>query len=220
MSATQSRQSIDVEKLVTWAMLDQGLGWSTGRGDSLSGFVALGVRVDTSSIGAPSASLQSDEDALVVQAIIEKLPSEALALIITYGRIGGRPDWCEAGVGGMLQKLDRRGRPMWIYEQPGNKRSPKYPRMEWQGWRQEQVDFDRAAYALWHQSLVELVDPLNEQMKNHTALPPKAPKEPWNMSKAVIHTPDGALNRLRSSPTRPEDRREFVEVEGNYHPLD
>lgn len=212
------KQAMDVERLVTWALLDQGLGWSTGTGDSMSSYATYGTRIDTSSIGAPSASLQSDDDALVVQAAIERLPSEAMILVVNYGRIGERPDWCPEGVGDYVQKLDNRDRPMWMYEKPGDKRSPRLPLKEWQGWRQEHVDYFRAAYTLWRQSLVDLAKQLNTSMATHEALPPSAPIRPWDKPQPVILTPDGPLVRNRQTIARPENREEFIEKDGELIP--
>jgi hypothetical protein len=196
---------------VTWALLDQGLGWSQGQ-SSDGGFMALGTRIDTSSISTPSISLQSDDDALIVRAVIDGMEPDVADLIIRHGRIGERPDWCEEGVGDYVQKRSANGKLAWIYEKPGDRRSAKTPVMEFVGWRQEQVDYFRAGYRLWWYGLEAMVPALNAVMETHEATGPKALLEPWLAKTPVIHTPDGPLKPNKRGPKR--TGREYVEIDG------
>lgn len=43
------------------------------------------------------------------------------------------------------------------------------------------IAFERIEYIVWHDALVALVDPLNDAMADHIALPPQAPARPWEM---------------------------------------
>ena len=207
----KAKETMDVERLVTWALLDQGLGWSSGQ-SSGGNLMTLGTRVDTSGFSTPSISLQSDDDALIVRGAIDAMASDVAELIIRYGRIGQRPDWCEEGEGEFVQKRSANGKPAWIYEKPGDRRSPKKAVMEFVGWRKEQVDFFRATYRLWWVGLADLALAINAEMQTHEAIGPKAPFEPWHKEKPVIHTPDGPLKNTRRHMAR--GSREYVEIDG------
>lgn len=223
MTKLKAKETMDVERLVTWALLDQGLGWAMhgDRGDDVAGFAELGTRIDTSGVRAPSMSLQSDDDALVVRDVILSLPNEAKNLVVQYGRIGGRPDWCEEGVGGMVQRKSANGKLAWMYEKSGDRRSPKKPIMEWQGWRPEQVEFWRSEYSLWWQALADMVAPLNRKLATHHATGPAAPCEPWNEQPPTIYDGDGQPVAPRPRPdSGVAQRRGYVEVRGKLRPID
>ncbi|WP_338606874.1 hypothetical protein V6617_10185 [Pelagibacterium nitratireducens] len=207
----KAKEQVDIERLVTWALLDQGLGWSTGQ-SSGGNLMTLGTRIDTSGISTPSVSLQSDDDALLVRAGIDAMAPDVAELIIRHGRIGQRPDWCEEGVGDFVQKKSANGKLAWVFEKPGDYRSPRKPVMEFIGWRKEQVEYFRATYRLWWVGLQDLATHLNTVMATHEATGPKAPFEPWLEEKPVIHTPDGPLES-REKP-RKRGTREYVEIEG------
>lgn len=207
------KEKMDVERLVTWALLEQGLGWSMyGDRPGVLSYRDYGTRIDTGGIGAPSAALASDDDAHVVRAVILTLPEDAGQLVVRHGRIGDRPDWCEEGVGEWRQKRAANGKLAWHYEKPGDRRSPKVPVKEFVGWRQEQVEFFRAGYRLWWTALSEMIPVLNRQMSTHEATGPKVAKEPWLQSVPVIHTPDGPL--FTSKTGRSRVSREYVEIDG------
>ena len=181
------KQTMDVEQMVTWALRDQGLGW--GSAAQAAGWEELGTRVDTSgrwSVPAPSASLMTDDDALVVRQAIDALPPEAGALVIQYGRIGERPDWVEEGPGEYVQERDGRGRPMWDWEDPVNRTGEKRQRMKFEGLRPELVTWHRAQYTLWREALHALVAPINRVLASHQAFGPFAPERPWETYRAAV----------------------------------
>ena len=188
-------ETLDVEQLVTWALRNQGLGWA-GSDAPGADWADLGTRVDTSnrwSVPAPSAALQTDDDALVVRACIDRLPPEAAALVVQHGRVGGRPDWCEEGEGKYVQMRDGRGRPLWDWSDPINRTGEKTPRMVFEGMRPQLVQFYRAQYTAWWEALVALVAPLNAALKTHQVIGPFAPERPWDLPKgAILHPVDVA----------------------------
>jgi hypothetical protein len=189
--AEKALKTLDVEQLITWALRDQGMGWETGAAEGTS-WSDLGTRVDTStrwSVPAPSAALQTDDDALVVRQLIDRLPVEAAALVIQHGRIGGRPDWCEEGEGQMVHKHDGRGRPMWDWDDEVNRSGEKRPRMVFEGTRPELVAFHRAQYAVWHAALAALVPQLNAALQGHQAIGPFAPARPWEAPRGAVLYP-------------------------------
>ncbi len=185
-------ETLDVEQLVTWALRDQGMGWG-GTDAPGADWADLGTRVDTSnrwSVPAPSAALQTDDDALVVRACIDRLPAEAAALVVQHGRVGGRPDWCEEGEGQMVQATDGAGRLLWDWSDPVKRRGERTPRMVFEGLRPGIVEFYRAQYTVWREALVALVPILNgaAAMKTHRAIGPMAPACPWEGPRgAVLH---------------------------------
>jgi hypothetical protein len=211
------RKSMDVEQLVTWAMLDQGLGWSMF-GEQLNRPDAsdYGTRIQSSGICAPNVSRLSDDDALIVRDVILMLPHDVADLVVRYGRIGDRPDWCEEGVGSLEQKRNNAGQLMWVWEKPGNRRSKREPLMEWKGWRPKQVEYFRATYRVWWHGLTAMVEVLNDRLDAHEATGPVASLEPWTDGARVIHTDDGRILTGRTRIANHGKREDFVFRNGRF----
>ncbi|CAN7584693.1 hypothetical protein LJR016_004304 [Devosia sp. LjRoot16] len=187
--AEVARQGMDIEQLVTWALREQGLGWSAASGQD-NGWMVLGTRVDTSGYGAPppSAALWTDDDAMLVRQAIDALPAEIGALVLLNGRTGMRPDWCEEGEGQWVQERDGRGRPLWDWADQVNRTGEKRARMVFEGTRAELVRFHRAEYTAWREGLVALVAPLNKVMASHEAIGPFVSARPWDeVRPAILH---------------------------------
>lgn len=190
-------ETLDVEQLITWALRAQGLGWG-GSEAQAAGWEDLGTRVDTSnrwSVPAPSAALQTDDDALVVRACIDRLPTEAAALVVQHGRVGGRPDWCEEGEGSWVQARDGADRLLWDWSDPVKRRGERTPRMVFEGMRPELVAFYRAQYTVWREALVALVPALNVALRTHRAIGPFAPARPWDAPRGAILYPVSACQK-------------------------
>lgn len=184
-------ETLDVEQLVTWALRTQGLGWG-GSEATGADWTDLGTRVDTSnrwSVPAPSAALQTDDDALVVRACIDRLPADAAALVVQHGRVGGRPDWCEEGEGEWVQERDGRGRLKWDWADPVNRTGEKVPRMVFEGTSAGLVEFHRAQYTVWREALAALVPALNSELRTHRVIGPMAPARPWEAPRGAILYP-------------------------------
>ncbi|MCB9993108.1 MAG: hypothetical protein H6873_05575 [Hyphomicrobiaceae bacterium] len=178
------KQEIDIEKLVTWALGDQGLGW-TGR-DSLSGMLDLGTRVDRSLQGSglppPSAAMADNEDAWAVHEAIHRLPVGAASLVVQYGRIGARPDWAPQGYGHVEQARNANGTLKWVYENPNNRRSRRWPVMDFEAYafHCERVEHERATWTAWREALRLLAEALGDgRLAFHRVTGPLAPSEPW-----------------------------------------
>lgn len=188
------RERRDIEVLVTWAMRDQGLGWS-GKERSVEDFSDLGTIIDDDNHGShPTIALWSDDDAMAVKLAIDQLVPEARALVVQYGRAGMRPDWCEEGYGSYQQLRDGRGRRMWDWSDAKNRTGEKRPRMGFVGEQRDSVDFHRAQYHVWWWGLHDIVGPLNDVMERHEASGPAAAESPWesDSQKPVLFGPDGA----------------------------
>ena len=199
--------NIDIEKLVTWALRDQGLGWDApGSWSAMEQAGMLGVMIAGGGIADPSVNLLSDEDAMVVRRTIDDLPSEARALVIIHGRTATRPEGAEEAIGEPVQQLDKRGRPRWRYLTT-NKRGPKEPLYDILAWsaQRDNVLFARKQWTLWRESLFALVEPLNARMARHVATGPAVIAEPWLVAAPVVH---GIVSAEASSEPQPWLRSE------------
>ena len=185
----------DVERLVVWALRDQGLGWgaSDRARDDASDY---GTLIDDGG-SHPNMGLWSDDDALLVKSAIDGLPGEARTLVTQYCRAELRPDWAEEGNGTWQQLTDARGRPRWLWTDQANRTGEKRPLMGFVGLDPEVVAFERAQYGLWWQGLADIVAPLNRQMKTHQAIGPCAPRDPWALPKPRVH---GLSGEAASAP--------------------
>lgn len=206
-----SRQRMDIERLVNWALADQGLGWGGDR-PVHDTFADLGTVIDDSSTGShPTIALLTDDDALVVKAAIDGLPGEARVLVIQYGRAGLRPEGADEVLGEPEQMVDKRGRPRWVYDNPSNKRGQKRPMLDMLAWstRKEAIEFDRAQWTLWREALIALIAPLNQRLETHYATGPEAPERPWELPKPVVH----GLDVGRVTDPAPREQGSVVSVQ-------
>jgi len=193
-------RTMDVERLVHWALAEQGLGWSNDR--PTSDRYALGTRIDGGSVVAsPSISLLDDEDALVVKAAIDALPAEARGLVLMYGRSGTRPEGADEPMPVPRQLRAKNGQLMWEYAD-GLERTDRArhvapeitgPKLDWAEWSREKelVEFARAQWTLWREALAALVGPLNRRMATHACTGPEAAAEPWLVAERTVLRPEG-----------------------------
>jgi hypothetical protein len=221
VSGLAVRKVMDIEALVSWALIDNGLGRAFGMGTKIN-WMDWGIRPDHASSAAGWGSSMpgvKDADALIVAEAIGQLDPECAQLIIRHGRIGDRPDWIEEGVGSWRQMVDGQGRLMWKWLDPNNrsaKRSKREPRMEFVGETQANVDFYRAQHDVWWIGLRDLVEPLNAVMERHEATGPRAPDRPW-LAPATVFGPDG--KPLAGMHDR-ADRRAALQRRGNIQQPD
>ena len=125
---------IDIEQLLVWAYRDEcvdrassgPVGPSTALTASIYNMGALGTRVQNS--GAARTSLP--EDALVVEAAVNRLDGESARLVVQHARAGTRPDWSieppsgvilvgEDGADLPLRRQERR-KPAYLWSPRGN----------------------------------------------------------------------------------------------------
>lgn len=178
-----TRTPRDIEQLVVWALVDNGLGNEFVEQDGRMDWRGLGVRVDggaASDRWSVSTPRVQHEDAERIASAIRMLPDKACVLVVTHGRTNCRPDWCEEGVGKRVPKTNRRGQVEYHYEREGDRHSRKLgPKMQWIGETAERVDWFRARYAVWWAALEGMVEPLNDMLERFEAMPPSTPPEPW-----------------------------------------
>lgn len=189
MTGRLTRRRMDIERLVNWALADQGLGWGGDR-PAREDYSDYGTTIDDEAHGShPSISLLTDDDALVVKAAIDGLPPEARVLVIRYGRTGLRPEGADEQLGDPVQLVDKRGRPRWDYANPANKRGSKRPLLDILGFskRRDDIAFFRAQWTLWREALVALIGPINLKCEGHYATGPEAPEKPWLAPRPVVH---------------------------------
>ncbi len=182
MSGALARKDMDIERLITWALRDQGLGWERNVNDKpREDYSDYGTIIDRGSgvVATPNIERWSDEDAMLVKIAVDGLSAEARTLIVQYGRAGLRPDWVEEGYGSVQQLKDNRGRLRWEWSDPVNRTGEKTPKRGFVGEQRENVDFHRAQYRVWWQALVDLVGPLNNVLQSFRATGPEVVREPW-----------------------------------------
>lgn len=193
------RERRDVEWLVTWALVDNGLGAEfTGAWTTFS-LRELGIRVALGGGWAGSGPKVQHDDAWRIAEGIARLPADAVTgektmteLVVRYGRTNCRPDWCEEGIGHLEPKTNKRGQVEYEYERPGDRKSRKIgPKLVWVGETEARIEWYRAQYAVWWIALKCLVEPLNEVLTRFEATGPRAPEEPW--TSARVFGPDGRV---------------------------
>lgn len=194
------RERRDVEDLLIWALVDNGLGAQLVERRGKVGWMDLGTRTDGGRGGWDlSGPRVQHDDAYVIANTVLALPLDPetgeatmAELLIRHARTNCRPDWCEEGVGHAVPKVNKRGQVEYEYERPGDRKSAKVrPKMVWEGETEAAVAFYRARYALWWIALKTLVEPLNAALTKFEATGPRAPEEPWNGVK--VYGPDGAV---------------------------
>ncbi len=183
MGYIATRTPRDIEALIVWALVDNGLGAEFVDKRGALTWRDYGTTIDISSGWSVAAPKVQHEDAERIAAAIVSLPTPAMVeLVIRHGRANCRPDWCEEGVGHAALKTNRRGQVEWHYERPGDRKSRKLePKRIWVGETAERVEWYRARYTLWWRALEALVGPLNAVLTRYEALPPRAPEEPWTV---------------------------------------
>lgn len=193
------KQRMDVERLVTWALRDQGLGWDAKEVKRKETYEDYGTLIDDSYTGShPNLGLLTSEDATIVKFVIDNfLPYDVRVIVTQYGRSATRPPGADDPDPVLKQLRAKNGALRWDYVRPGDHKSGiKGPMMDYLSYSQEMasVRFDRAQWSLWRQGLLDIVAPLNNRLKEHFALDPDAPAEPWLSAKpeAVVIV-DGAV---------------------------
>jgi len=196
------RERRDVEDLLIWALVDNGLGAQLVERRGKVGWMDLGTRTDGGRGGWDlSGPRVQHDDAYVIANTVLALPLDPetgeatmAELLIRHARTNCRPDWCEEGVGHAVPKVNKRGQVEYEYERPGDRKSAKVrPKMVWEGETEAAVAYYRARYALWWIALRDLVAPLNAVLERFEATGPRAPEEPW--AQATVFGPDGAPMR-------------------------
>jgi hypothetical protein len=180
----------DIERLVTWALRDQGLGWEKpGKSAGGYGFAQLGTLVSGGVVANPNAGLLSDEDALLVKMAVDMLAPDPRAAVLQFGRAGLRPEGWDEAIGEPQQLVDKRGRPRWDYDNPNNKRGPRRPLLDMLAWsvHRDEVLFARRQWTMWREALLVLRDYVGPKLQHHIATGPEAPAEPWLTAAPVIH---------------------------------
>lgn len=201
------REKRDIEWLVTWALVDNGLGRLFSGGVlQQTGWSDLGTSAQRSAWAVAVPAIKH-EDAMAITHAIGMLHPDCAALIVSHGKVGDRPDWVEEGPGAWVQQVDGRGRPMWDWDDPNNrstKRSGRRPKMHFVGESQKSVDFYRARYDLWWIGLHDMVEPLNGVLARYEATGPDAPDKPWLVGAAPrVFRPDGSeIARPNASAVR------------------
>jgi len=192
---TEERRTIDVERLVTWSLLDEAAdpGASVesllvGGGSNAASVAAFGARGGVLIDGGRHAWLagaRSDQDALVVWGVISGLEPMARSLVIYHGRLGSRPDPMVGAVPRLGPRLDDRDRPALS---PGYDRSrnelPRYCHLV-EEVTAEEIRRAWATWSVWRGGLVIAATVLaSARLRRWSVVGPSAPLrpcEPWEV---------------------------------------
>jgi hypothetical protein len=88
----------------------------------MASLAALGTTVDTIAYGLASDDRAARQRRRAAgEGPIERLPAEAAALVIRYGRTGLRPEFGAEGEGSWEQDVDAAGRLRWDWDDPVNR---------------------------------------------------------------------------------------------------
>lgn len=185
------RTKIDVEALVTWALVRQAAHVNESRLSDEWRHLTGGTRSNTGAVeaflqiggvriqGGGSTSVKTPADALTVVGAIDRLPVEAAALIVIAGRTGLPIGWAEEGVGGYVPVLDKRGRHKRRFADEANYRGVIGWEWQWEGLYPDQVDHERLQYMVWWEGLAALRVALDGRLTQWEITGPGRPMEPW-----------------------------------------
>lgn len=200
-------RKIDVERLVVWALAEEGVGPDAGSFLSSSGSSAAsveaylargGVRIQG---GGGGREGMADPDALEVWSAISSLDPDSRSLVLRHGRLGTRPDYWPDVAPRLVPRLDADGRPAlsraWS---ASRKRIPQYCELVLEATAGE-INRHRRLWDFWHSGLVTLREILKSarlRLWEPTGpMVPARPCEPWNYSEIVPFcdpaAPDPAL---------------------------
>lgn len=207
-----AKERLDIERLVVWALVEQGLGFVGKERVPNPTAEDYGGQIDFTPVqGLPSIALWTSDDALAIKDGIEALPGEMARAVMQYGRAGIRPDWAPEGYGEPEPLLDKRGRPRVEWENPRARKGAK--RVLLDHWahsrRKATVDFCRLEWAVWWRGLELLVPVVNARMSEHVATGPAVAKEPW-LAPLQGELPAAAQRRLKAYADRDEFAPEGV----------
>lgn len=194
------REKRDIEALVIWALIDNGLGAEFEDKAGRLTWRDYGTRIQSGSGGwAASGPRLQHDDALRIADAILGLPLDPESgqavmgeLVVRHARTNCRPDWCEEGVGHSELKRNKRGQVEWHYERPGDTKSRKLSEKRiWVGETQASVDYFRARYAVWWIALKLLAEALGPVLERFEPTGPRAPERPWDGAR--VFGPDGEV---------------------------
>lgn len=186
----RSRPAIDIEQLLVWAYRDEcvdraaggRVGPSTSMTASIYNMGALGTRVS----GGGASGTTLPEDALRVEAAVDRLPMEQRLPVVRHASAGTRPDWMIRPSSGLVL-VDEAGEPL-----PQRKQDRRKPTMIWSPngnaiacrVRFAGTTIDEARemwldWMVWHAALSSLHLVLQERLKGWQLSPFRLPQMPW-----------------------------------------
>jgi hypothetical protein len=119
-------RTIDIEQLLIWAYRDEAVnaprpspGPARLRAARIYDIGALGTRVDGGGLHAVSLP----DDALTVEAAVNRLPVEERMLVVQHATAGTRPDWKVERAGGVIL-VNEEGEPL-----PDRRQAARKPKM-------------------------------------------------------------------------------------------
>lgn len=193
-----AKELIDIRDLVKWALVDQqveaavraanvvmgrgGMVTSTARLESV---LKLGCKVDGSAPTSEQIITHCHSDAIEVYDNLCRLPAKARDLVYFHCLKASAPDWLEEGVGPLVPKLGKNGKPVRLTQSMRGasdevviKNNVRYL-MTYEGYTPHDVRIARAEYAVWYEGLVALSHELENTLERYIVQPPNVRREPW-----------------------------------------
>lgn len=195
-----AKELIDIRDLVNWALVDQqveaavrasraavggdGMASSAAKLESM---LKLGCKVDGSGPSADQVITHCHPDAIEVFDAAWRLKGRARDLVFFHSLKASAPDWIEEGVGPLVPKLGKNGKPMraghgvrGANDEVVMRNNARYL-MTYDGYTPYDVRVARAEYAVWYEGLVALQQELEKKLERFIPLSPSVRREPWEL---------------------------------------
>lgn len=194
------RESRDIEWVLHWALVKQGLGLDLMDSRSVgpsSGGSTLGTKIDGGGAGNDGKWVHADAEVVARQLQLmsrDGRTSLAAALVVRHGMAGTRPDW-GSEIGGYRLMRKGNGKAIRRYADQRKGAGLLGFHWEWVGPSVDEVEKAMLEYAAWHAALVDLREMINPAMERYVASGPAAPASPWDEERAAAPTilyPTGA----------------------------
>lgn len=195
------RESRDIEWVLHWALVKQGLGADLtykGSGGPSSGGSSLGTKIDGGGHGNEGKWMHGDAE--IVGNVLRAMGADsrtalAAGLVVRFGMAGERPDWGGAHSG--RYELMRKGNGKAIRRFSDQRKGKGLIgfHWEWIGPTVEEAELAMLEYAAWHAALVDLREEINPAMVRYVATGPAASASPWDdveVAPGTILYPAGA----------------------------
>jgi hypothetical protein len=170
-------RSLDIEKLLQWAYLDELCkGGDTSTTNQWDLVMLLGARQDRRSDHLPAYFGEAHRDAITIHRAVQQLPPPAPALILKHATLQTQPDWLPGPI--RITPVHVGTRPHVVGECRGKNKYTlgSYCPLRWVP-SPQQIAMGHAEYTAWWAALMVLSASL--RLSEHAATGPAAPREPW-----------------------------------------
>jgi hypothetical protein len=172
-------RSLDIEKLLQWAYLDELCKGGDTSNNQWDMVLLMGARRERIDDHLPAYFGEAHRDAITIHRAVQQLPPPAPALILKHATLQTQPDWLPGPVRVLPTYGAHRKLPRVVGECRGKNKYTvgSYCPLRWVP-SPQQIAMGHAEYTAWWAALMVLSASL--RLNEHVALPPSAPREPWN----------------------------------------